>query len=426
MRGRRLGPRAALTSGLAALILLSACSVDGHAVNDADPAASAAIDVKSLDTGKYPTEPRKPFGKPTVDNVLQYEGQRMAQFIVAPFEIDQDVTNMGLPTQMMFSRSSNVKAVVGEDVGGVPANENVFYGYVVSASTPDSSLRSGKKRAVNNMVARYLTAADATAAANQMADAEAKQPKVTQVRPAGLSGSRVLTSPGVTDGTTSMMSFTAHNTYVLYTYYSVDDSQKDLLEPTVTKAVNLQSALIDQFPAAPTKDEAAAHMRPDQKLLMDQSHVLIYALPYSDKELEETDINDTNSGNVRAVYGPRGMSFRSDDPPGTFALLNEVGSTSNAVERSTVYRAKTADGAKKIMDTLQAGNKSRGHKSEPAPPNLPSARCMSEVAHNLTQYWCEVQNGRYVGEVLGDNLKDVHQQASAQYVILTKADQNAN
>ena len=80
-----------MTSALAALILLSACSVDGHAVNDSDPAASAAIDVKSLDTGKYPTEPRKPFGKPTVENVLQYEGQRMAQFIVVPFEVDPDL-----------------------------------------------------------------------------------------------------------------------------------------------------------------------------------------------------------------------------------------------------------------------------------------------------------------------------------------------
>ena len=58
MAGMRPGKRAAMTSALAALILLSACSVDGHAVNDSDPAASAAIDVKSLDTGKYPTEPR--------------------------------------------------------------------------------------------------------------------------------------------------------------------------------------------------------------------------------------------------------------------------------------------------------------------------------------------------------------------------------
>lgn len=426
MAGMRPKTRAAMTSAVAALILLSACSVDGHAVNDSDPAASAAIDVKSLDTGKYPTEPRKPFGKPTVENVLQYEGQRMAQFIVAPFEIDRDLTQMGLPTQMLFSRSSNVKAVVGEDVGGVPANENVFYGYVASASTPDSMLRTGTKRSLNNMVARYLTAADATAAANQMADVYGKRPKTTPVRPAGLSGSRVLTSPGGEPGNTSMASFTAHGTYVLVTSYTVDDAQKDMLEPAISKAVNLQSALIDQFPAAPTKEEAAAHTRPSQKLLMDQSRVLIYALPYSDKELEEGDIADTNMGNVRAVYGPRAMSFRSDDPPGTFALLNETGSTANAVERSTVYRAKTADGAKKIMDTLATGNKTRGRKSQPAPPNLPGARCAQEIARNLTQYWCEVQVGRYVGEVFGDELKDVYQQASAQYVILTKADQNAN
>ena len=65
-------------------------------------------------------------------------------------------------------------------------------------------------------------------------------------------------------------------------------------------------------------------------------------------------------------------------------------------------------------------------KPVPAPPNLPAARCLSEVTQNVTGYWCEVSYGRYVAELVGTDPKDVYQQTSAQYVIFTKADQKAN
>ncbi|WP_461665915.1 DUF7373 family lipoprotein [Gordonia sputi] len=425
MRGNRRGPKTLLASGFATVVLLSGCSVDGNAVSDSDPAANAVIDVKSLDTGKYPTEPRKPFGEATGDQVVTYDAQRMAQYIVAPFEIDADLTDMGLPTQVLYS-TTNLRVVVGDDVANVKANDAILYGYVVSASTPDETIRAGTKRELNNFVTRYLTAADATAAANQMADAYLKRPKATTVRPDGMSGSRVISLPGNTDGTDALVSITAHNTYVLYTYYQTTDAQKDKLEPAIKKAVDLQSALIDQFPATPTKAEREARNQPKKVLMMDQNHILIYALPYTDQEIKDAKVKTPNPGNVRAVYGPRSMSFFSSDPATEFRLLNEVGSTANAMDRGTVYRAKTPEGAKKIMDTFENSNRARGMKTVPAPPNLPAARCMSEVTQNITGYWCEVSYGRYVAELVGTDPKDVYQQTAAQYVILTKADQKAN
>ena len=425
MRGNRRGPKTLLASGFATVVLLSGCSVDGNAVSDSDPAANAVIDVKSLDTGKYPTEPRKPFGEATGDEVVTYDAQRMAQYIVAPFEVDADLTDMGLPTQVLYS-TTNLRVIVGDDVANVKANDAILYGYVVSAATPDETIRAGTKRELNNFVTRYLTAADATAAANQMADAYLKRPKATTVRPDGMSGSRVISLPGNNDGTDAMVAITAHNTYVLYTYYQTTDAQKDKLAPAIKNAVDLQSALIDQFPATPTKAEREARNQPKKVLMMDQNHVLIYALPYTDQEIKDAKVKTPNPGNVRAVYGPRSMSFFSSDPKTDFRLLNEVGSTANAMDRGTVYRAKTPEGAKKIMDTFENSNRARGMKTVPAPPNLPAARCMSEVSQNITGYWCEVSYGRYVAELVGTDPKDVYQQTAAQYVILTKADQKAN
>ena len=405
---------------------LAGCTVDGHAVNDADPAANASVDLKSLDTGKYPTAPRPQFGKAGKDDIIPFETQRMTQYIVAPFEVDPDMTAMGRPTQVMWAGSGNLKTVLDDQVAGVKGNDEVIYGYVVSASTPDETIRTGDRREMNHFVARYPTPAAASTAVKQMSDEYAKEPGVTEVHPAGMSESRVFSKPSWKEGFSGTASFTAHGVYGIYTYYMATDAHKDQIEPAIRKATSLQVPLIDKFPASPTNDEVAAGTRPKQNLIMDQNHILIYALPYSDDEIKNHQYDATNQGNIRAVYGPRGMSFRSTDPAEDFALLTEVGSTANAVEKTTVYRASTPEGATKIMNTFQNQNRSRGMKPLAAPPNLPVARCLTKATDGVTAYWCAVQVGRYFADLSGTDLKDVYQQTSAQYVILTKADQKAN
>lgn len=68
-----------------------------------------------------------------------------------------------------------------------------------------------------------------------------------------------------------------------------------------------------------------------------------------------------------------------------------------------------------------------GETTVESPKGLPGASCTKGTtpAADTTYYRCYVQYGRYVGEVSSDSLTDVHQQASAQYVLLTKADPNA-
>ncbi|GAB35908.1 DUF7373 family lipoprotein [Gordonia otitidis] len=405
--------------------VFSACSTDGHAVSDADPAAQAAVDIKALDTGKYPTNPRPPFGKPGTEYILEYEAQRMAQFIVAPFEIDQDLTRVSNPTYAVTGTNA-LKGVLTEDVASVDVNKKaMLYGYVATAGTPDVNLRQGNRRSVVNMVLRYMTPDDAAEAVKQMGDLNAKQPRNTEIHPAGMSGSRVMSYAGY-DDTTSVSAYTQHNDYVLYTWYQASNAQKDTIEPAIKKAIALQGPLIDQFPATPTKAEAKAKNLPPSNTLMDQDHILIYALPYTDEELKEGKTREVSQGSTRAVYGPRGMALRSTDPPTTFKLLTDVGSTANAVERTTVYRAKTDDGGTRIFNEWYSGQINDGWKAEAAPPNLPVAKCLSKNDNELLYYWCEVKVGRYVGEISGTDKKDIYQQTAAQYVILTKADQKAN
>lgn len=415
----------AVGAAAAVALVLAGCSVDGEPTSDvagkaaSSGAAEPSVDVSALDTGTYPTDPRPPFGTATQENILQIEGQRMAQFIVVPFEVDEDLTKAGMPT-MVITGPSNVRLVLDRSAADVPANKAMVGGYVATASTPPESLRAGTKRALNNMVVRYLTPADATAAAKQMADATAANTKGRIGTLPGLPGT-ITVSHDSTDGKV-LMAFTPRNNYVLYQWYETTPAQQDRLEPTIRTAVEKQSALIDKFPATPTKAEAAARgITGPTRPQMDQNHVLIYALPYSEEELKNPQ-SGIPRGSIQAVYGPRGMAHQSSDPVTDFNVLTEVGSTANAVDKSTVYRASTPEGATKIVDTFLASNRNAGWTDAGSPPGLPSAKCQT----NSTVFFCIVQKGRYVGSVSAREKKDAFQQISAQYVIFTKADQNAN
>ncbi|MFW0796023.1 hypothetical protein AAFP30_19575 [Gordonia sp. CPCC 205515] len=425
---------AALVSAAAAVTMIAGCSTDGTATSESSTqsttapvatssSAPASVDVAALNTGSYPTSPRPPFGETTHDNLLQVEGQRMAQYIVVPFEVDQDLTNSAFPTMVITGRST-LRPVLPAEVVAVPANNNLVGGFVAAATTPGENLRDGQKRSLNNMVVRYLTPADAKAAAQQMAAALAASEKTTVSTLPGLPDTQVVRVDA--DGKSRIVAFTPHNNYVLYQWYETGAGQKSKLEPTVRSLITQQSTLIDQFPYTPTKAESAAGNPNPTKVLVDQNHILIYALPYTDEQLKKSEGTGAPSATIRAVYGPRGMAQISADPPNDLRLLTDVGSTANAVERSNVYRANTDDGADTIVDSLASSARNRGFSEIADPPGLSPATCLSDTSGSTPRVLCLVQVGRYVGEVKSTNQQDAYQQISAQYVILTKADQRAN
>lgn len=422
-------------SAVAAITMIAGCSTDGTAVSTSTPQQSAAtskastsstpasVDVAALDTGDYPTAPRPPFGETTHDNLLQVEGQRMAQYIVVPFEVDPDLTNSSLPTMVITDRNT-LRPVLPSAVAEVPANNSLVGGFVATATTPGENMRDPHNRSLNNMVVRYVTPADATAAAQQMAAALAASDRTTVSTLPGLSGTQVVRSDG--DGKSRLIAFTPHNNFVLYEWFETSTADRAKLDPTIRTLIGKQSALIDQFPYTPTKAESAAGNPNPTKVVMDQNHILIYALPYPDEQLKKSAGTSAPGGTIRAVYGPRGMAQISADPPTELKLLTDVGSTANAVERSTVYRATTDDGARQIMDAYTSSARNRGYTEIADPPGLPTATCLSEDTGGTPHFLCLVQLGRYVGEVNASSQKDAFQQISAQYVILTKADQKAN
>lgn len=424
----------------AASFVIGGCSVDGEATSEsgntskgANQQAEPSVDIRALDAGRYPINPRPAFGAPGTEYIIQYESQRMAEFLVVPFEVDAELTKLTMPTGPV-SGPNNLKAVVAPETADVPANENIVSGWVSTFKTPDANIRQGNKRAMNNWVGRYKSAADASAAAAQMAESAAKLSKTGITTEPAVPGTKFVAEakPVESTGEIATQAFTAQDVYVFYQWYGTTEKQKHLHKPALIKATKLQSKLISQFPRSLTKVERAANKDgrlPDPKPIIDQNKILIYALPYSDDDIKDPKL-PLPQGMVRAVYGPRGMAIISDNPESTFTQLSQAGALHNALDRSNVYRTKDDAGAESLMNSIISEKKAAGSWNQiDSPKGLTIAPCYarSMTATGKNFYTCFVRKGRYIGEVSSaESATDAYQQIAAQYIILTKADQNAN
>ncbi|MFD4293670.1 hypothetical protein ACFWPA_05710 [Rhodococcus sp. NPDC058505] len=376
--------------------------------------ATAEVDPAALDTGDYPTDPAPAFGNATPEEVAPVDGQRMAEFVVAPWEVDPEFNDPTLPT-FVVRNYKMLKGTLDESVYEVPANaSSAIYGFVTSARTSTAGDRAGTERALTNLVMRYIDPAAAAAAAGQMAEASAARPGSTAVDIPGLPDSHGISSTAVA-GEVELAAFTPHGEYVLYSWASAPQDRADEVEATLARIVELQGPLIDRFPRTPTRSQNGGE-RP--QLEVDQNDILIYAIPAA---------ADAPAGDAdRGVYGPRGMSHFYASPAEMYRTLSKHGSEHNAIYKTTVYRASTPDDAAAMLTEFDGLSRSNGWTTIPSPAGLPNASCLTKTTQSADQYSCSVQVGRYIGEASGlDDRTDVYRQISAQYLILTKADQDA-
>lgn len=417
--------------------LVSSCSTDGEPAQPAAGSSSSAqptVDLAALDPGSYPTEPRPEFGvadDKDWNHFARVEGQRMAQFTVLPVEVDPGLVDSALTLTAPVPGPPSLDGLLYDGASKIKANNELVAGFSTKAASDDDPKNM---RSLQIMVLRYFTPETAQAAAGQLTEGFADYARQKGANPvvgtlSGVNGAQtVATSTG---GSNFLHTFTPHGVYVIFTWATAPSAQQ--AEAMTRKAIPLQEKLIDQFPRTLTAKERRARGLDPQNLefpVEDQNKVLIYALPHSDEDLNSSD--PSAGGKVfvnhalRAVYGPRGMAHFTTDSENTFTVLKNAGSTANAVERSFVYRAENEEKAKELADAYAKSEEDPVAIAPPPGLTEEQAHCTSIPSASSTSYQCIVRVGRYVADVHSNNKGDVYQQASAQYLILTKADQNAN
>lgn len=414
-----------------AATLMTGCATDAGEVAVADTAGTgdqsttiveaASVDESALNTGDFPTTPSAPFGRATNDNIIEIEGQRLAEFVTLPFEVDSELVADANPT--VIQHAGQLVMSLSQPMVDAVDQTGILYGYATAADTTTLDATDVPNELVH-LVLRAATPEDAQTIARDMQEATLASADEYDVSynawiPLDSRLDGALTSQHTDDinpaGDRAIrQSIIAHEDYVIYDWAAAPIDSPKWAERTLGKALELQKPLIDRFPATPT--DSQNNGAPAELPMMDQNDILIYTVPGDSGDADGRDM---------AVYGPRGMAHGALNPTSSYEVLAEVGSEHNAVGRTVVYRADEDSGATTIVEKFSRDLTNHGFNQAESPTGLADATCLSRMTEFGEQNACYITNGRYVGEATSDSLTEAHQLISAQYLILGHADQDA-
>lgn len=390
--------RVALLVFTAALIGACTTNTGGSPVKAQGTAPpQGSIDIDKLDVGPYPTEPRPELGVTGNPQMgVAVEGQRMANNVVGPWEVDSELT-AGFGFGAIVLPNAETLTLIGPgELAAVAGGHGMINGFA-SARTAE------KKKMLLNAVLRFGDEAAATAAATDLGKTALQQQGVdgpAQTVPIpnhpDAQANQYTTIDRTAGKWTAVRSFTAHGPYVLMQLAQATEGL-DAALALVDKAIELQGPAIDSFRATDPSEFA--------DISLDPTGLMARTLPVPDKEATPVQ---------NAVYEPRGALHFQSDPVRSSKLFDDTATDLVAMGKTNVYQTGDAEGANGVVDEFFAELEPT---SQPANPikNMPDSRCrqLEDKA-----FYCLATADRYAIETSGQNLLDTQQQVAAQYVML--------
>ena len=396
MRGGARSTRILVTGALAtAAALLVSCSsvIPGSPVKAAGGPPPGIVDIALLDVGNYPTKPTPlgTAGTPEIGAIV--EGQRMANFVIGPWEADPSLIGSYVDSALVLKNATALNFVLPDPLAGVAARHNFVTGF--------STARDGTGKVLRNAVLRFPDPPAATAAAKEFGEAAAVEAVlVPPVQPAPIPGHPDATSFSHVSGeTTVVRAFTARGPYVLVQTAEAA-AGLDTATGLIARTLDQQGLLIDQF--TPTDPAKLAD------LPIDPTGLLARTLPVS--------VN-VASVNQRAVYEPRGSLQFQTDPTRSAALFDKTGMIRQANAATAVYETRDAQGAQDLVDGFFAEVSATGKPVDPV-ENLPGSRCLDLSTGRAANFYCLTTADRFAVEAQSAQLRDARQKTAAQYVML--------
>lgn len=420
--------RGGIAVALTATVVLGGCS-SGTASSDQDEsAATPTVDLDSLDTGDFATEPHGDFGHSDEATMTQFDAQRLTEFTAFPVEIDplyeaSDELNIQIHTSVEDGYGSatqnEVKTELGWDFGTVGS------GY---ANAPDDDPKDQLFFEISHFPDEESAAEAAVRMGEMERDREALMPgaKPLPVSRTPVEIPRYPDAVATTeisrvdpeDDTLQVLSYSTRGEFVVRTSVTAPQEDQDRAVETVARTLDMQNPLLDQFTAASTSDSEEPS-ESDVNTMIDQGEVIRYALPEPSKP-------QYVEGSAPGEYGPRGFGHLSRGGPRMVDILNTAGVQHIGVWGSTVFRAGDEERATRLDEDLKDFYLDFGFFEDEAPADIPRSACYFAPAGTNRVNQCLVIVGKYVGLVTNIGpVSGVHQELAAQYAILTQADQEA-
>ncbi|APE09161.1 hypothetical protein BO226_07975 [Rhodococcus sp. 2G] len=417
--------RLALALAAVTVVTVAGCASDSDATvvdeTTTTEQTSAGVDLDSLDTGDYNTQPRDfvALGMAAEDFGPAVEGQRLAEFVIHPHTIDPALTVGGSTNGMFLGGTGNIFSGSENEILKEFSIINAFTSF---RSTDDDSREFGVS------VWRFPTPEDAAGAAQALyeyklapADGPFATGPETPISLPALPDTLATTYSWPELATTSLSTLTTRGMFVVYTYSGDDSDGIEWITDTATRGVQQQIELLDRFPATPT-DEIAS-------LPIDLDKVMARAVGFVDSEYSR------NSD--MAVYGPDGWLHYDSAPADTEVVFEQTGTDRVAKVNSVVYRTAGPDEAEVLKDAFAA------HTAETYPDlvedpsltqSLPNTTCWSGDVAEGRAAACLMTYGRYMAELSGfrsignenpdsDTLRTVPQRVATQYVKFVRAEE---
>lgn len=356
-----------------------------------------------LDAGAYPTAPRPPLGvagNPATGAVA--DAQHMADFVIGPWEVDEKLVGTYLNSYYVLNSANALKQLGPEGIATAADQAGMISGFASARQVPaEAADQDAGREAMVNAVLRFPDPAAAVAASTAMGEAAARQPvkgitpTVVTIpgHPGAVASTYPFTPSGAAQPRATVRSFTPHGPYVFMHFVQSVDGV-DRATGLVAKAVDAQGPAIDEFVAA--GDLATVPLDP--------TGLLAKTLPAGVAEAAKN-----------AVYATRGAEHFQSNPVASATLFSDTGTTQVAMGSTNVYQTKDDGAAVMITNAFSQEMTSDGMATADTVTALPDSHCYA-----LTQaFYCVAPAGRYAIEARSGQLADVHQQLSAQYVMLT-------
>lgn len=365
--------------------------------------AAAQPDGPRPDVGGYPTTPGPPLGaagSPQAGAAI--EGQRMADFVVGPWEVDPALTFLYADSAVVFDGADAMNGEMPADLIDVARRHRVIDGF--------SSYREATAHDLRVAVLRFADPQTAQAATTEFADVAGHRGDADgPVSPAAVPGhpeTAAFANPSDDaqrgQQVTYVRAFTAHGPYVFY-QLAVSASGVDDAVALVAGALDRQAPLIDQFVLTPEPLLAT--------LPSDSTGLKARTVPPPPAE-----VSATRPG----VYSPRGTLHFQSDPVASARRFADHGVTNWSYGAAGVYETRDPQAARRLVDDFTEEAASLGTPTGPI-AGVPGSVCMNlrfEKTGDENVY-CLAAADRYAIESDGDTLLDAQQRTAAQYLLLT-------
>lgn len=389
---------------------LPACTqlVEGAAQKGPDELPPGAVDVLRLSPGNYPTSPQPPLGAAGSQQRGAYvEGARMAAAVVGPWEVDSAFTDAA---QSHIYASTAALRVMLLSAAAEAMDKHQFV----------TGFTSGRKasQGYDNLVFGVLRFADEQAAAAAAAELHTlnldpvdellppKEPIEIPGYPDTLASTgslRSISGRDVVDH--SVTAVTARGPFVLYQFAKKEEDPQGAVD-LVTAGLGRQIAKIDEFSPTPV-DELA-------DLPIDPTGLLARTLPFG-------EINFNMVGAVGNSYDAAGALHFQMDPIAAEQVWDETGMDEWTLGGAAVYQTRDSDAAAELLAVeVDLLTELSDGAADPV-PHLGENYCFVLKGTLSNTYSCYATADRYLIETSAAQLPDAHQQAAAQYLMLTSS-----